>query len=224
MLHISIHAPLAGCDRYGGVTGLQRLISIHAPLAGCDLGLLILGCRINHFNPRTPCGVRRDTSEGYMLIDLISIHAPLAGCDVSALRFPVSRRHFNPRTPCGVRRCSKSDLSDQNKYFNPRTPCGVRPDASAAGTSGTISIHAPLAGCDWDAEADRQRVEISIHAPLAGCDYWEQPLFILLFISIHAPLAGCDCTCKRWRSNLRRFQSTHPLRGATRPPGQGWRG
>ncbi len=35
-------------------------------------------------------------------------------------------------------------------------------------------------------------------------------------ISIHAPLAGCDSpSWRRWGSQ-RRFQSTHPLRGATR--------
>ena len=35
----------------------------------------------------------------------------------------------------------------------------------------TISIHAPLAGCDWN-EYEKLNAEqrISIHAPLAGCD------------------------------------------------------
>ena len=34
-------------------------------------------------------------------------------------------------------------------------------------------------------------------------------------ISIHAPLAGCDCPSQRYGSRTCRFQSTHPLRGAT---------
>ena len=78
---------------------------------------------------------------------------------------------------------------------------------------------------------------ISIHAPLAGCDLLSFYWFIFLRISIHAPLAGCDCADVTERStheyfNPRtpcgvrpvkvdeaveeaKFQSTHPLRGAT---------
>ena len=79
---------------------------------------------------------------------------------------------------------------------------------------------------------------ISIHAPLAGCDLTPPPPDGGITISIHAPLAGCDAghgrskhrrgdfnprtpcgvrhlytSCMRWP---RIFQSTHPLRGATR--------
>ena len=57
---ISIHAPLAGCDAERRSMYYKLLsISIHAPLAGCDKyersGLLFE----KHFNPRTPCGMRR---------------------------------------------------------------------------------------------------------------------------------------------------------------------
>ena len=34
---ISIHAPLAGCDRDYTLETYQTVISIHAPLAGCDM-------------------------------------------------------------------------------------------------------------------------------------------------------------------------------------------
>ena len=38
--------------------------------------------------------------------------------------------------------------------------------------SGThISIHAPLAGCDFNLVTDCHSFFISIHAPLAGCDF-----------------------------------------------------
>ena len=83
--------------------------------------------------------------------------------------------------------------------FNPRTPCGVRRDCVLrfAGRQG-ISIHAPLAGCDNADIAEMcRRKKISIHAPLAGCDTAVPPS------SIHAT----------------EFQSTHPLRGATRSGG-----
>ncbi len=82
---ISIHAPLAGCDKDSGYCIKDRLISIHAPLAGCD-------------------GRPIKWSDAY---DSISIHAPLAGCDIKAP--PIYKhiiQHFNPRTPCGVRLCT----------------------------------------------------------------------------------------------------------------------
>ena len=93
---------------------------------------------------------------------------------------------------------------------------GATDDKRGFSVCAVISIHAPLAGCDsrgflWCLH----RVLISIHAPLAGCDGAFAPLVITAAISIHAPLAGCDL----WDMNAPvvyvKFQSTHPLRGAT---------
>ena len=81
--------------------------------------------------------------------------------------------------------------------FNPRTPCGVRPLGHQFElVEATISIHAPHAGCD---SCSRSR----------ECRY--------TYISIHAPHAGCDrsATSSSWLRQ--RFQSTHPMRGATWP-------
>ena len=56
---------------------------------------------------------------------------------------------------------------------------------------------------------------ISIHAPLAGCDDKLSTQMPFFKISIHAPLAGCDdMGAAAIRAQLK-FQSTHPLRGAT---------
>ena len=85
----------------------------------------------NYFNPRTPCGVRRNIG--------------------MQIRF--QQRYFNPRTPCGVRpirlrigmtselfqsthsmRSATSTVfsfSATRSNFNPRTPCGVRPQINA---------------------------------------------------------------------------------------------
>ena len=101
-----------------------------------------------------------------------------------------------------------------------------------------ISIHAPLAGCDGVKLSKEDAKHISIHAPLAGCDTKPVEITYTFFISIHAPLAGCDPR-RRWlricSSNFNprtpcgvrhyqqqsaaasnKFQSTHPLRGATK--------
>ena len=81
----SIHAPLAGCDDVakGGkpfkaalqsthpLRGATRSCtlqfyrasqtSIHAPLAGCDKHRRKNLSHLDHFNPRTPCGVRQSS-------------------------------------------------------------------------------------------------------------------------------------------------------------------
>ena len=126
----------------------------------------------DNFNPRTPCGVR-------------------------PLRDTVQRRtdaYFNPRTPCGVRLCSAGESRAVPAYFNPRTPCGVRRHrCRKTGSSPSISIHAPRAGCDCSTFQMAGRRPISIHAPRAGCD-WDivQYFHKVDQISIHAPRAGCD--------------------------------
>ena len=101
-----------------------------------------------------------------------------------------------------------------------------------------ISIHAPHAGCDSDTSAAassagkfqsthpmrgatakialrRVTVGISIHAPHAGCDFAGRRRNYGRIISIHAPHAGCDRCVLRDCTYTGKFQSTHPMRGAT---------
>ena len=110
--NISIHAPRVGCDFPVNQRGVTVAISIHAPRVGCDLGVSVDCTKVctlfqsthpvwgatpstgqrqiepKDFNPRTPCGVRRDPSAqaDYRL-----------GGD------------FNPRTPCGVRHLRRNE-------------------------------------------------------------------------------------------------------------------
>ena len=73
----------------------------------------------------------------------------------------------------------------------------------------------PLRGATVGVTAPFPNQSISIHAPLAGCDNVRYVVFRAPYISIHAPLAGCDFI-QVLPSVLRLlFQSTHPLRGAT---------
>ena len=58
-------------------------------------------------------------------------------------------------------------------------------------------------------------LQISIHAPRAGCDELLGDGLLLPAISIHAPRAGCDLSRQRRYSRGGKFQSTHPVRGAT---------
>ena len=123
---ISIHAPLAGCDHMAIYLSSSSPISIHAPLAGCDQALFQRRRSLVHFNPRTPCGVRR---EGYFTRvdeDFISIHAPLAGCDLFIVSVLFYLRKFQSTHP--LRGATWLAMNPRN--------------------FGRISIHAPLAGCD----------------------------------------------------------------------------
>ena len=144
---ILIHAPLAGCDFCSSFFCLVNSISIHAPLAGGDDLALAVQDVHDHFNPRTPCGVRP--------------------CSPPAA---VRRCHFNPRTTCGVRP-PLSAPPGRSSHFNPRTPCGVRRSCCRYSTArwrfqSTHPLRGATPPCPWS----RRTARISIHAPLAGCD------------------------------------------------------
>ena len=252
--------PLRGATRRSGGDRVLPLISIHAPLAGCDLQARQGLPAFRDFNPRTPCGVRLETRmrvskpikfqsthplRGATITRTparrghgISIHAPLAGCDFSSTRTAAAPRHFNPRTPCGVRQSTILSISRLLEFQSTHPLRGATSVQRSPRNRNTISIHAPLAGCDEREEGSTckywisihaplagcdqlhdllyaQRLAISIHAPLAGCDFVRSPKSAAMEISIHAPLAGCDCSSRRTSACATKFQSTHPLRGAT---------
>ena len=149
--------------------------------------------RIVDFNPRTPCGVRR-AGDGHLPLFTISIHAPHAGCDA----VPVSPRAI---------------LSTFQSTHPMR---GATWRGTARRPHAQISIHAPHAGCDAVRAQVRLRIKaISIHAPHAGCDQNQYQQRLAQMISIHAPHAGCDLSRLVGGIQPERFQSTHPMRGAT---------
>ena len=62
----------------------------------------------------------------------------------------------------------------------------------------------------------KQAITISIHAPREGCDDLTIDDFGYASISIHAPREGCDPGfTDSMKANVL-FQSTHPVRGATK--------
>ena len=122
---------------------------------------------------------------------------------------------------------STHPLRDATFFLNHRTP------------RSSISIHAPLTGCDITVLFDKLKrlyfnprtpygmrrtllllsvsmFNISIHAPLTGCDmHTYNDLCKGDIISIHAPLTGCDFIQMLLKIDCGQFQSTHPLRDAT---------
>ena len=146
-----------------------------------------------HFNPRTPCGVRRglfqmvSSRRGFQSTHplrgatfwgsgqkpalCISIHAPLAGCDMLRDAVIVVSSRFQSTHP--LRGATTARLRKKRPH--------------------QISIHAPLAGCDWP-----RRCTCPSHRE---------------FQSTH-PLRGATIAYNAASGNVE-FQSTHPLRGAT---------
>ena len=190
-------------------------ISIHAPRVGGDWAAHLPACSAEHFNPRPPCGGRRDAS---ILLAL----------------FP----YFNPRPPCGGRRAIQPAAQHSCKFqstppvwgatarfigqghnllhFNPRPPCGgrrmigcmifqmvvfqstppvwgaTRPGLSACPLRPYFNPRPP---CGGRLPANGQRYTgraISIHAPRVGGDKSAICVSSLLTISIHAPRVGGD--------------------------------
>ena len=80
---ISIHDPRAGIDQNSpNMFGSMLFISIHDPRAGLDSqGFFLISSLLSYFNPRPPCGDRRDGSVRRGFITSISIHDPRAGID-----------------------------------------------------------------------------------------------------------------------------------------------
>ena len=104
------------------------------------------------------------------------------------------RSHFNPRAPCGAR-LPKFQHRNRSYNFNPRAPCGARQQSILfIDNDFKISIHAPRAG------RDRNRREYRDSAtdfnPRAPCG------------------ARRASFCYPPVDKL--FQSTRPVRGATR--------
>ena len=79
-----------------------------------------------------------------------------------------------------------------------------------------ISIHAPLAGSDGGDGAGSRPHEISIHAPLAGSDGFARALVVNLCDFNPRSPCGERPSVLVDLVDLRLFQSTLPLRGATR--------
>ena len=150
---------------------------------------------VKHFNPRTPCGVRRG--------QILPRHH--------------TQYYFNPRTPCGVRRLGVPAPTPADAGFQSTHPVwGATLQHNGEYVRLVISIHAPRVGCDDAGFPHLPSGIISIHAPRVGCDlartrlsavnwsifqsthpvwgatHYGLQLLKLKIISIHAPRVGCD--------------------------------
>ena len=170
-LRISIHAPLAGCDKRGGKA---------APL-------------LDHFNPRTPGGVRLESNT--------------PGAD---------QTNFNPRTPGGVRRGDGGRRSMKKPISIHAPLAGCDSPGAFHAQPNNISIHAPLAGCD----AGKQTMYGS-WLTFQSTHPWRGATGLGSAFRPHNPYfnprtpGGVRQSIFQIYANGSKFQSTHPWRGAT---------
>ena len=209
------------------------------PLRGATLRSPPRSCTSRHFNPRSPCGERPMYGLSCSNCSGISIHAPLAGSD-RRIGVAGGRLFISIHAPLAGSDMLKDAVTQNAITFQstlplrgatPRTPHrtgggefqstlplrGATFAPAGRVDKGDISIHAPLAGSDLQAQLDAYReAEISIHAPLAGSD---RPMSAASEArGYFNPRSPCGERQAGSRASIRlgKFQSTLPLRGATR--------
>ena len=162
--------PLRGATRRSTSKLQVSIISIHAPLAGCDK-IQATKIRLSrYFNPRTPCGVRPFLSAVLLVYSVLfqSTHPlrgatgevwhpdrkgaefqsthPLRGATVFVVRGPKWTIFQSTHPLRGATRPRVRHPSPVY-YFNPRTPCGVRPTIpTGTRSAGTFQSTHPLRG------------------------------------------------------------------------------
>ena len=140
--------PSRGATVATGEDEAEAGISIHAPLAGCDRPLAARKAITHYFNPRTPRGVRQRhprpaVNDGHFNprtprgVRLLRRWLPQAAC-----------QHFNPRTPRGVRQYAVRTSPRRSLFQSTHPSRGATQNGTQSVINENISIHAPLAGCD----------------------------------------------------------------------------
>ena len=215
---VSIHAPRVGRDISTDYLLTSVRVSIHAPRVGRDTGHAPEKRKLRCFNPRAPCGARRESGAkegkgkrfqstrpvwGATLHwiskphgDGVSIHAPRVGRDETTLATTMAANCFNPRAPCGARR-ERILNHDRADWFQSTRPVwGATCGSSLCCRRG--SCFNPRAPCGARPSGDEDRNLFWGFNPRAPCGArLVAPRFVRdrISVSIHAPRVGRDVTC-----------------------------
>ena len=162
--------PVWGATWRAGRTTVRYGISIHAPRVGRDAPGKDGAKGDPDFNPRAPCGARRDIhppcGRGYS----ISIHAPRVGRDICG-RIQSNVTGISIHAPRVGRDTAAAPRSARPANFNPRAPCGARPPRYFMREDGSVfQSTRPVWGATASVSPANHRLKISIHAPRVGRD------------------------------------------------------
>ena len=189
--------PVRGATAHTACVRDCDVISIHAPRAGSDAQHAQFCATDIAFQSTLPVRGATEHMQEIPRCTFISIHAPRAGSDFAGGYPKAPGWRFQSTLP--VRGATVLQTREETVRIIFQSTLPVRgatfsyPDLNQLGH---ISIHAPRAGSDPD--------DASNAAPDAP-------------ISIHAPRAGSDWHGSHSESRCILFQSTLPVRGATRP-------
>ena len=169
-----------------------------------------------YFNPRAPCGARLAVIALSQLSRSISIHAPLAGRDQIQHDRADTAATFQSTRPLRGATGIVSGWAATGLFQSTRPLRGATSENSPGVMMVLFQSTRPLRGATSNKGRDFAAVLISIHAPLAGRD---NSVDIKIVDNCHFnPRAPCGARLilqviiSLWGS----FQSTRPLRGATR--------
>ena len=139
------------------------------------------------------------------------------GSDVLRYINTLFQHNFNPRSPCGERPDVMAG-GDKNAYFNPRSPCGERP---VRGTliwliklfQSTLPVRGATTAIDGNI---KKNAYFNPRSPCGERRPQYKKAEFTSRISIHAPRAGSDIAIFSVNQTMAEFQSTLPVRGATK--------
>ena len=169
-----------------------------------------------HFNPRTPCGVRRADSSPVTSAPIFQSTHPVRGATKRSPLYTVPLEHFNPRTPCGVRRTPNDNAIHISQFQSTHPVRGATALAYALRSSRRFQSTHPVRGATYVCRrtcgvtsfqsthpvrgATRQRsgrsacrtyfnprTPCGVRPAVSRYGFREHHT-----ISIHAPRAGCD--------------------------------
>ena len=208
--------PVWGATVYTNSTQIYMIISIHAPRVGSDGANAGTRTQHSNFNPRSPCGERRNTNMYTAVAVNISIHAPRVGSDGtgsnrlsshdisihaprvgSDIRPPVwlsQMLNFNPRSPCGERLCGQYPIPEVYDISIHAPRVGSDHRAPPCGLPG---IHFnPRSPCGERRSAkppSKPPTKFQSTLPVWGATLLTMIIGLWCTISIHAPRVGSDC-------------------------------
>ena len=150
------------------------------------------------------------------LLEFQSTH-PVRGATSGCTSFHSPPAEFQSTHPVRGATTSAAGRFCTYSNFNPRTPCGVRPFApiECILKSSFQSTH-PVRGATMSVALKAAWALISIHAPRAGCDCFVPfPQFIGRANFNPRTPCGVRLGKRILDMSISKFQSTHPVRGAT---------
>ena len=150
--------------------------------------------------------------------ELISIHTPHAGSDLIPFFQCHFIHNFNPHSPCGERHSIRQEYIRIIKFQSTLPMRGATANAYNAVKVCHISIHTPHAGSDgWKTHARPLQFYLNPHSPCGERRDFALSFILSFLFQSTLPMRGatrfCRCSCK-----LCGFQSTLPMRGATHQP------